>query len=386
MNKPSSFLNFNGHPLPANVHVEPQALLCFSHLRWDFVFQRPQHLLSHAASTYRVYYIEEPEFAPVGPHFRMRVADSGVTVLTPVFDHNTDHAHEMRTLVQGLQRSLNGYRQVHWFYTPMAMQFARDLDCDLRVYDCMDELTGFRFAPPEMARLEAELMAQSNLVFTGGQSLFAAKRDRHSDVHLFPSSVDVAHFSRARTAMRDPDDQAGIAGPRIGYFGVIDERMDLALVAQAARELPDIQFIMLGPVAKISPQDLPQADNIHWLGRKDYADLPAYVANWNAAWMPFALNEATKFISPTKTPEFLAAGLRVTATAITDVVSPYGNQGLVRIADADTIAEALRESLNPPTTEWCRAVDTCLGAMSWQHTWTAMQGLMTARSQLVESV
>ena len=162
--------------------------------------------------------------------------------------------------------------------------------------------------------------------------------------------------------------------------------MDLALVDLAARDLPDVQFIMLGPVTKIEPQDLPRRPNLHWLGRKDYADLPAYIANWQAAWMPFALNDSTRFISPTKTPEFLAAGRQVTATAINDVVTPYGKQGLVRIADAKTIGVALRESLQPPTPQWQRSVDQCLAAMSWNDTWAGMQNLMCARMPVMEGV
>lgn len=386
MNTPFPFFNSGRVPTFDQAPTVPTALLCFSHLRWDFVFQRPQHLLGHANGSYRVYYIEEPEFAPVSPHFRMKVAPSGVTVLTPVFDQGSNHAQEMRSLVKGLQSSLGRCPQVHWFYTPMAMRFARDLDCELRIYDCMDELTAFRFAPPELATLENELLSSAQLVFTGGQSLYAAKRQRHADVHLFPSSVDVAHFGRARAALPDPLDQAGITGPRVGYFGVIDERMDLALVDLAARDLPDVQFIMLGPVIKIEPQDLPRRPNLHWLGRKDYADLPAYIANWQAAWMPFALNDSTRFISPTKTPEFLAAGRQVTATAINDVVTPYGKQGLVRIADAKTIGVALRESLQPPTPQWQRSVDQCLAAMSWNDTWAGMQNLMCARMPVMEGV
>ena len=382
MNSPFPFFNSGSALSIDQGQNAPVALLCFSHLRWDFVFQRPQHLLGHAAKTYRVFYIEEPDFAPVPPHFRMKIAESGVTVLTPVFDHGTDHAHQMRNLVTGLQSSLRGCRQVHWFYTPMAMQFAGDLDCDLRVYDCMDELTAFHFAPPNLAKMEERLLASAQLVFTGGQSLYAAKRQRHQNVHLFPSSVDVAHFGRARAALPDPHDQAGIVGPRIGYFGVIDERMDLAMVDRAARELPDVQFVMIGPVTKIEPQNLPRRANLHWLGRKDYADLPGYIANWQAAWMPFALNESTRFISPTKTPEFLAAGRQVTATAITDVVTPYGKQGLVKIADINTVAAKLRESLLPPTPEWQRSVDQCLAAMSWHDTWTRMQTLMASHTRV----
>ncbi len=362
------------------------ALLCFSHLRWDFVHQRPQHLLGQAAGSFRVFYIEEPDFSPGVAHFRMRVVESDVTVLTPVFDHGTDHVQELRRLVESLKRSLSNMAQVHWFYTPMAMRFAGDLPCDLCVYDCMDELSAFRFAPPDLAALEGALLAQADLVFTGGESLFAAKRALHRSVHCFPSSVDVSHFGRARSPQADPQDQANLPHPRIGFFGVIDERMDLTLVAQAAAGLPDVQFVMLGPLAKLHADDLPRAPNLHWLGRKDYADLPAYMANWQAAWMPFALNDATRFISPTKTPEFLAAKLPVTATAVADVVATYGRQGLVTIADESSIVAALRDSLKAPAIGWQAAVDRKLADMSWRSTWTAMQALMQARLRVTDGV
>jgi glycosyltransferase involved in cell wall biosynthesis len=372
---------------PVGKPLAPQpTLLCFSHLRWNFVFQRPQHLLGQAAASFRVLYVEEPEFAPADPHFRMRVAPSGVIVLTPVFDQGADHLQEQRALVHALRHGFAGDPLVLWYYTPMALRFTRDLDCDLCVYDCMDELTAFRFAPPDLAGLEAELLSRADLVFTGGPSLYAAKAGRHPHVHCFPSSVDVRHFGRARGKLADPADQAPIPRPRIGYFGVIDERMDLDLVAQAAAALRDVQFVMIGPTAKIDPHTLPRAPNLHWLGPRSYADLPAYIAHWQAAWMPFALNDATRFISPTKTPEFLAAGLPVTATAVADVVMPWGRDGLVAIADAGSLAETLRRSLSPPPPDWLRRVDARLSVMSWADTWSAMQTLMAARARVPERV
>ena len=386
MNSPFSLLLTQPFEGPEKMPVARPSLLCFSHLRWDFVHQRPQHLLNEATASYRVYFIEEPEFAPVAAHFRMRVAPSGVTVLTPVFDFECDHSHEQRLLVAGLQRSLGDGALVHWFYTPMALRFVSGLPHDLCVYDCMDELSAFRFAPPDLVALEAELLAQSDLVFTGGRSLFAAKRQLHSDVHCFPSSVDVAHFARARSRLADPQDQAAIPQPRIGFAGVIDERIDLDLIATAAQALPQVQFVMVGPIAKIDEADLPRAANIHWLGRKDYDDLPSYMANWQSAWMPFALNDATRFISPTKTPEYLAAGLRVTGTAVADVVETYGKQGLVSIADARTIAATLKTTLGVPPPDWRKSVDQCLAQMSWSGTWAAMESLMAARLRVAEKV
>ena len=358
-------------------------LLCFSHLRWDFVFQRPQHLMERAMATYRVFYIEEPVHADGRPHLRIRSEPSGVMVVTPVFHHTCDAAYEQKRLLADLLTALQPAKVVRWYYTPMAMRFSADLPADLTVYDCMDELSAFRFAPADLGMLEQQLMLQSNLVFTGGASLYAAKAGLHADVTCFPSSVDVAHFGQARLALPDPDDQAGIAKPRIGYFGVIDERMDLDLVALAAAQLPDVQFVMLGPVVKVDPASLPKAQNLHWLGRKEYAELPLYMANWQAAWMPFALNDATRYISPTKTPEFLAAGLQVTSTAVRDVIADWGAAGLVQIADAAGIAVALRRSLETALPSWNAAVDARLASLSWDRTWAAMAQRMIDQSALV---
>jgi glycosyltransferase involved in cell wall biosynthesis len=384
MNAPRPFSAQNRQPRGESAH-QP-IILCFSHLRWDFVHQRPQHLFTQATATHRVYYIEEPEFAGDCPEFRMRIDGSGVTILTPILPAGSDAVEGQRKLVKSLKRSLGRIPQIHWFYTPMALRFARDLPCDLCVYDCMDELSAFRFAPPDIRALEDELLAAADLVFTGGRSLYEAKRARHRDVHCFPSSVDVAHFRRARGRVADPADQAGIGHPRIGFFGVIDERMDLDLVARTASAMPDVHFVMLGPTAKIDPADLPCGTNLHWLGRKGYDELPAYIANWQAAWMPFALNEATRYISPTKTPEFLAAGLRVTSTAVRDVVATYGARELVTIADVDSMEQALRDSLAAPSQRWLAAVDQCLASMSWKITWASMMALMQARTRVADEV
>lgn len=359
--------------------AQKPVLLCFAHLRWDFVFQRPQHLMTRAASSYQVAYIEEPETAPGPAHFRLRLAETGVAVLTPIIPPDSDPAAEQRKLIASYVAHLGERRFVHWYYTPQAMAFTQGLRRDLCVYDCMDELSSFRFAPADQLARERALLGKADLVFTGGASLYAAKRDLHPVVRLFPSSVDTAHFGAARRGPADPADQAAIPRPRVGFFGVIDERMDLQLVGQMARRMPDVQFVMLGPVVKIDPADLPQAANLHWLGCKSYADLPAYLGNWDVGWMPFALNDATRFISPTKTPEFLAAGLPVVSTAITDVVEGYGKPGLVTIADADTTEAALRQALGTPSPAWRRRVDGALAAMSWDATWDAMRSEMQAR-------
>ena len=192
----------------------------------------------------------------------------------------------------------------------MSLRFTNHLTPELIVFDCMDELSGFAGAPPEMLGMEDELLRRADVVFTGGQSLYEAKASRHRNIHAFPSSVDVSHFMRARGATPDPDDQVFVPRPRLGYFGVIDERMDLALIDAVARRRPDWHWVFIGPTAKIDPQSLPQGPNIHYLGMKPYDVLPDYLSGWDVAVLPFAHNAATRFISPTKTPGVPGCRLR----------------------------------------------------------------------------
>ena len=358
-------------------------LVCFSHLRWDFVWQRPQHLLSRAAKQYRVLVIEEPMYEDgITPKMDVSHRPGPVTIAVPKLPKGLSKADAIlaqRALVEKLIGREAREPRVFWYYTPMAMAFSSQLECDLCVYDNMDELSAFNGASPELLDLEADLFARADVVFTGGMSLYEAKRRRHRNVHGFPSSIEFEHFVQARRfAGAEPQDQAGIPRPRLGFFGVIDERMDVDLVGKVAALRPDWHFVMLGPVVKIDPAVLPKRDNIHWLGPKTYKELPRYLATWDIGFMPFALNEATRYISPTKTPEFLAAGVPVVSTAITDVIRPYGEKGLVEIAktplEVALKAEAL---LSRPKEAWLARVDRHLAAGSWDKTWGSMQKLMS---------
>ncbi|HEX2581823.1 MAG TPA: UDP-galactopyranose mutase [Dongiaceae bacterium] len=355
-------------------------LVCFSHLRWNFVYQRPQHLLARAARHYSVYYIEEPLIEAIDTaHLTLTETPEGVRILTPHIpaserDIEDAEARLIEDFFQDLPRV-----KVLWFYTPAALAKAGSIAADVVVYDCMDELSAFRGASPRLVEQEKLLFAKADLVFTGGRSLYAAKKEKHPRVFLFPSSIDKNHFSKARgQEMAEPECQKAIPQPRIGFFGVVDERMDLALVEAMARLRPEWHFVILGPVVKIDPASLPQGSNLHWLGQKDYRDLPAYLAYWQAGFMPFALNEATRFISPTKTPEFLAAGLPVVSTPIADVVKPYGEKGLVKIADdAPSMISALEKTLDHDRQDWRRDVDEYLRTESWDNTWQEMQRRIT---------
>ncbi|MDO9418495.1 MAG: UDP-galactopyranose mutase [Pararhizobium sp.] len=291
----------------------------------------------------------------------------------------SDRDRALGTLLDDLLTLHGVARPLLWFYTPMMYSFARHVDAAAVVYDCMDELANFKFAPPGLRATEAALIARADLVFTGGFSLYEAKRHLHDNIHPFPSSVDVGHFHAARSHRAQPLDQQAIPHPRLGYYGVIDERLDLGLIAGLAKERPDLSFVFVGPIVKIAPADLPQATNIHYLGQKAYDELPAYLAGWDAALMPFALNEATRFISPTKTPEYLASGRPVVSTPVRDVVRHYGNvPGVFLATDADGFAAACDKALSLKTSgeDWLAAVDVALDESSWEKTFVAMNVLL----------
>jgi UDP-galactopyranose mutase len=265
-----------------------------------------------------------------------------------------------------------------WFYTPMAVPLTMHLEPACVVYDCMDELSAFAGAPPELRALEQQLFARCDIVFTGGYSLHEAKRRFHSQVHAIPSSVDVEHFALARSPLGEPADQAHVPHPRLGYCGVIDERLDLGLIGAVAAARPDWHLVFVGPVTKIDPLSLPRADNIHYLGGRAYHELPEYLSGWDVALLPFAHNESTRFISPTKTPEYLAAGRQVVSTSVRDVVRTFGDSGFVEIADgAGDFIAAIETCLTRKDPQRQQKVDRYLALQSWDRTWARMQALMS---------
>jgi UDP-galactopyranose mutase len=315
--------------------MQTPVLLVFSHLRWGFVYQRPQHLMSRLAGRWRVLFVEEPVPCSGPARLEVHEAAPGLTVLVPHTPVQAPGFHDdqitavellLRTWLQARALSVD----VTWLYTPMALPLARALGTSSLVYDCMDELSAFRGAPRQLRQRESALMQQAALVLTGGPSLFEARRGQHANLHCFPSAVDAAHFSPdgmdagSDLAQQARALQGGLPRPRLGFFCVIDERLDVALVQSLADRHPEWSVVMVGPVVKIDPASLPQRPNLHWLGMQPYELLPHLLAGWDVALMPFALNESTRFISPTKTLEYMAGGRPVVSTPIRDVLSLYG--------------------------------------------------------------
>jgi UDP-galactopyranose mutase len=368
------------------------AIVAFSHLRWDFVYQRPQHLLSRLAAKRRVFFIEEPIYdSGAQAYWERSRPEPNVMVCrphTPLRSSGfcTDQFPALRDLLPEVIENEGLRDHVVWLYTPMALPVAQSLRPQAVVYDCMDELSMFLNAPPELLEHESALLRWADLVFTGGPSLYRAKKGRHPNLHCFPSSVDAAHFRQACKSARDPSqtghpepgDQAVLPHPRLGFHGVIDERLDLPLLDALAQAHPAWQVVMVGPVVKIDTGKLPRHPNLHYLGQRSYNQLPAYLAGWDVCLLPFARNDATRFISPTKTLEYMAAELPVVSTPITDVAEPYGD--IVYLGDSpQAFISACEQALEASDLE--RSVRAAkmrrvLANTSWDATARAMEELI----------
>lgn len=367
-----------------NTPTSAPDLVCFSHLRWNFVFQRPQHLLTRFMRNYKVYFIEEPIFDATTDYLETSRPEQNLCVVVPHLREGMQEEESIARQKEMLAKFFIDNEIAHyffWYYTPMALPISDHFNPSLVVYDCMDELAAFKFAPQSLKDREKELFRKADLVFTGGYSLYEAKKNWHPDVHPFPSSIDVKHFGKARLYNVDPADQEAIPHPRIGYFGVIDERVDLHLIEGVALRKPEWHIVMVGPVVKISPDSLPKLPNIHYLGMKSYDELPSYISGWDIAMLPFAHNESTRYISPTKTPEYLAAGKPVISTPIIDVLRQYGRNGLVNIAGTpeEFVRVASLELENADREEWLEKVDELLSHDSWDKTWQRMMYLVTRK-------
>lgn len=352
-------------------------LVCFCHLRWGFVFQRPNHLLTRFSKHQRVFFIEEPIFYDGEDKLQIENYNENLFVVTPHMKGgiSEEEVHnKQRKFINNLFTNMNIDKYFSWYYTPMALPFTDHLTPELVIYDCMDELSAFKFAPPQLKVLETELFKRADVVFTGGNSIYEFKKGQHHNIYSFPSSIDKNHFGLARKIKTDPADQQNIPHPRFGFFGVIDERFDIELIDAVAKARPEWHFVLLGPVVKIDPAILPKYENIHYPGGKKYEELPSYIAGWDVALVPFAMNESTRFISPTKTPEYLAAGKPVISTPIRDVVRPYGNNKLVHIVNnaEEFIAAAEKELSKTHKRPWLKKVDEFLLYNSWDRTWGQM--------------
>lgn len=334
--------------------------------------------MTRFAAQLPVLFFEEPtmtDHIPSSAPMR-KVQGRDIWVITPAVraDMDVEARHgELRRQLANAMTSLGVARPLAWFYTPMMLPLIGQLQPIAVVYDCMDELSNFKFAPPELGSLERDLLARANVVFTGGVSLYEAKQHLNPNMHAVPSGVDVVHFGQARRERVTRGPATAPSPPRLGFFGVLDERLDLTLLAGIAASRPNWLLDVVGPVAKIDPATLPSDANITYHGPRNYGDLPGHLAEWDVALMPFALNASTEFISPTKTPEYLAGGVPVVSTAIRDVVRHYGQLDTVFIADdVPAFIRACEDALALKATADWTETDALLDNASWDKAFARM--------------
>lgn len=343
--------------LDSSMKLPMYDMIVFCHLRWDFVYQRPQHLISRLSTQYKILVVEEPVGKSENNAEIIEISAS-LHILKPQIDDMDKMGSYLKSMLK------DSKYLVGWFYSAAFVSVLNTFDFETVVYDCMDELTLFKGASPELLAQENNLLSAADIVFTGGKSLFEAKKEKHHNVFCFPSSVDVPHFSNAKIdEILKPADLMTIKSPIVGYYGVIDERIDLDLIQETALRTPEISFVMIGPICKIEEKDLPRAENIHYLGMKSYAELPQYLYFFDIAMMPFALNDSTKFISPTKTLEYMAAMKPIISTKIKDVVRDYSTC-VSLIENADDFCKAIAQ----PTTNFQPQYEQILENTSWDRT------------------
>lgn len=347
-------------------------MIVFCHLRWDFVYQRPQHIISRMSDHYKILVIEEPIHHDGKSSYDLEEINPNLTILKP----KVNSIPEIRNVLQLLNLQ---EIEIAWFYSPAFVDLLPYLKINTIIYDCMDELSQFKGASLELRAQEKLLLQEADLVFTGGKSLYEAKSKLSSEVHCFPSSVDVPHFNKASETIKIPADIKNIKKPIVGYIGVIDERIDLPLINETAQLMPEVSFVMIGPLAKIRDEDLPRGSNIHYLGMKQYDELPGYLKAFDIAMMPFALNESTEFISPTKTLEYMAADKPIISTAIKDVVRDY-SKALDVISNAEEFSQAISGVLQAENTHDSARFEAILKKTSWDATVGKMMELLKVKS------
>jgi len=369
-------------------NIDRYGIVVFSHLRWGFVWQRPQQFLSRFARKHSILFVEEPFFdLAEGAEARLEMhrVMPNVTVACPhcpgSMNGDPTLPARLREWTREAIESVNGKGEfdnpLHWYYSPMDAAWSLGHFTNRGVvYDCMDELSMFTGAPKSLVQNEARLMEHADIVFTGGYELWLSKSKQHSNAHFFGCGVEFEHFSKAQDATTPiPPDIDFIDRPILGWFGVVDERVDYGLVADMARIRKDFSFVMVGPVVKVDPNLLPHAPNIHWLGGRDYQQLPNYCRAFDVNMMCFALNASTQFINPTKALEYLATGKPVVSTPVRDVVRQYTD--VVDIAStADEFVNAAARALREPNRGRINAGIELARANSWEGTVATMQNLI----------
>lgn len=356
-----------------NSHCETTDLLVFSHLRWDFVFERSQHLHSRFAKYRRVFFVEEPVLGSVEiPRFHLRETPEGVQIAVPHLPKSLkseDIEPVLRDLVDELIFEEDLSRFVLWYDSPRALPFTRHLEAQHVIFDLQGKV--------DSSAETLELLRKADLALTGSSVQYEALKSTFPNLEFVPSSVDHDHFSQGRQSLVEPTDQVNLSHPRIGFYGVIDDRLNFELIEELAIKRPDWQFVLVGPVMEGDPEKLFHSKNVHVLGKKDYHELPLYLSGWDCAILPFRQSERTAYLSPTMALEFLSAGKPVVATPLPEIRTFLGDLGLVWTAETtEEFLRCIEDALaSRETREWSEEFEGLVTGKTWEETFLAIASL-----------
>ncbi len=351
-------------------------IVCFSDISWNVKFQRPHQLFSQAKRINIIIFIEKPLLQRSGKpnHFISRVSDN-ILILTPVITDEDPESTIHETVEQLLTEKLKSHNTTEyicWYYSPKAINYSQKLTPKLIIFDCMDECCGYEGADTEVNESEKKLLEVTDLVFTGGRSLCNAKKLLHKNVHLFPDSIDYERFNgntkqAKKNIIKKP-------AAKIGYFGVIDERLDLNLLDKIAANKPKWKFEIAGPIVENMHGKLPERKNITFTGDIRDEEIPSIIGEWDAAILPYSKNNSTENTAPSRLLVYFAANKNIVSTSINDIVHYFGENGMVRIADEpDDFVKALEAAIKyKPEAEWQKKVDSIIRKTTWEKTWNGM--------------
>ncbi|RYD58215.1 MAG: glycosyltransferase family 1 protein [Sphingobacteriales bacterium] len=326
----------------------PSNIICFSPIRWNQKDQRPQQIMRRLSQYSMVHFIEEPVYDATEAYLSHTVVAEHIHVFTPHLPGGISEEKcqtLQRALLDQFMRDCNFADYTFWYATPVAFAYSKHYCPSVIVYDCLEDIWSLKLPAEKLHDLEQQLLDRADLVFTSSHTQYWNKKDRNNNVHLLPATIDRAHFDCARGKVSEAEEQEHIPYPRLGYMGIVDDRLDTQLLADIADTRPDWHIVLVGPTAKMNAAQLPQRANIHYLGNKPYADLPSYLTGWTAAIMPIQEKSHMTSGLSFKTAECLAAGLPVIATPVKAIAAQYEKENLVMKANSAAEFVAATEAI-----------------------------------------
>lgn len=366
-------------------------LLVLAHSRWDLDHHRGHNIFSRYAQKRRVFYFEEPSFGQTEiPRLHIRDTFENVMVVTPHLP-NPIKSNQIDSILRELIDELIFEEEIInftlWLQTPRAFRYARDIDATTIIYECMEDYDNINNFSENLFQVEKELMENSDIIFVVSEALYQKKKFQHHNIHVFPNSADYFHFIQSRDFILDPYDQIHIPHPRIGFYGIIDQSIDLKLIDEIAQIREDLNFVFIGPLKDTKFSQLPTRKNIYYLEQKDYNLIPLYVAEWDCGLLPFCINEVTQYSSPHQTAELLMAGKPIVATHIPDISIRFGKKSLAKMAsNAEDFSEKIDKAiLESKEQKWKELIDNELKNETWDQVFKKMCDIEFASGNLFSS-